>query len=311
VLFALAGMGLFASALQAQTLEGIRDAVRDPPPASAPADNPPDSSKHEHHGEDPTGENADPDGSLWLLAFYGTAFVVTSPFWAPMAMLDDGYKRELQFPTYPYEDDMPGHMADPLVGAIDLRHSDEDADGEDDPNAADSALTLQPARLLRGWSIRVGAEYGNTFADVDRISGNLLFSTASRWGLDSEWHFLRERLPDGSHDQLALGDCNLVFRFAQSPRVEFRTGLGMNWLSDSATTNLGFNFNYAADFFPQKPWVLSTAMDVGRLGYANLFHCRTTVGLLWHFLESYVGYDHYDIGRTSTNSLIAGLRLWF
>jgi hypothetical protein len=271
-------MGLFAPTIQAQTVDGT-DSQTD---------------------------------RLWdSLGLSGAVFVATSPFWVPMAMLDDGYTRRLEFPAYPYEDDMPGHMADPLAGAIDLRHPDEDDADEEDPNSSDNDITLQPARLLRSWSARLGAEYGNTFTGVDRISGNLLFSTASRLGLDSEWHFLRERLSDGSHDQMALGDCNLVFRFAQSPRAEFRGGLGMNWLSDSSATNLGFNFNYAADFFPQKPWVISAALDVGRLGYANLCHCRTTVGLLWHCLEAYTGYDHYVIGRESTNSLIAGLRLWF
>jgi hypothetical protein len=125
------------------------------------------------------------------------------------------------------------------------------------------------------------------------------------------WNHLEERLSDGSHDALLIGDGNLVWRFAQGTWGEFRIGLGLNWLNDSDRTDVGFNFTYAADFYPRKPWVLSTVIDAGTLGKAGLFRFHTTAGVVVHGIEPYAGYEYADIGRTHWNGLIAGLRFWF
>ena len=85
----------------------------------------------------------------------------------------------------------------------------------------------------------------------------------------------------------------------------------MNWLNDSTATNLGFNFTYAADIYPCKPWVLSSEVDWGTLGKAELFSFRATAGVEIHHVETYAGYEYIDIGREHWNGLIAGLRFWF
>jgi hypothetical protein len=35
------------------------------------------------------------------------------------------------------------------------------------------------------------------------------------------------------------------------------------------------------------------------------------VGVVFHHVETYTGYEYTDIGRTHWNGLIAGLRFWF
>ena len=134
--------------------------------------------------------------------------------------------------------------------------------------------------------------------------------TSSRAGLNASVSQLEERLPTG-RDQLWLGDVNAVLRFAQSEWAEFRTGFGVNWMADSREANFGFNFNYGADIFPYKPWVISSTIDAGTLGFAALFRFRSTVGVVVRNVEVYTGYEYLDIERTHTNSLVAGLRFWF
>jgi len=138
-----------------------------------------------------------------------------------------------------------------------------------------------------------------------------MFGLSARFGLDTEMSFLEENLPDGGRDQLWLGDCNLVFRFAQSEHVQWRTGIGFNWLDDPAETDFGFNFTYGFDWFPARPWVVSSTIDWGTLGRAEQFRFRTTAGALLWGLESYVGYEYYDLDRTQMNMLIGGVRVWF
>jgi hypothetical protein len=138
----------------------------------------------------------------------------------------------------------------------------------------------------------------------------LRLDTTSRWGIDTEWDYRRERLTSGV-DQLWTGDVNVVYRFAQSERAQFYTGLGANWLSDQIGTEAGFNFTYGFDLFPIHPWVLSGSIDWGQLGKATLFHGRGTVGVMLDRFELFTGYDYYNLEGVRLDGLIAGLQVYF
>ena len=71
-----------------------------------------------------------------------------------------------------------------------------------------------------------------------------------------------------------------MFRFAQSPRSQWRAGIGFNWLDDPIDTNFGFNFTYGFDLFPRRPWVLSTELDWGTLGEAELLRACSVLTLV-------------------------------
>jgi hypothetical protein len=143
------------------------------------------------------------------------------------------------------------------------------------------------------------------------VSGNLLVETTPRLGLDTTFLNATERLSPMRHDALWLGDANLFFRFAQSHWLVTRAGLGFNYLADNRSANFGFNFTYAADFFPAKPWIVSGELDLGTLGHTNLYHFRGTLGANWRSAEAYLGYDYYDVGPTQIAGLVAGVRLWY
>lgn len=170
---------------------------------------------------------------------------------------------------------------------------------------------LWPTRPRR-WAARVRADYGDSLDDdITRIGGHLLLSTSSRWGLDTEMSYLKETFSGGGEDHLWIGDCNVVYRFAQSERMQWRTGLGFNWLDDPVDTDFGFNFTLGADFYPKKPWILSGTLDWGTLGHAEFFKFRSTVGVILYGMETYAGIEYYDIGDTQISSLIGGVRVWF
>ena len=58
--------------------------------------------------------------------------------------------------------------------------------------------------------------------------------------------------------------------------MEFRSGIGLSWLADQQDANFGFNFTYAVDVYPARPWIVSTEIDWGWLGDTSLFHARLT-----------------------------------
>jgi hypothetical protein len=234
-----------------------------------------------HAGECETGSLYDP--SLILAGFCLAGAAVTSPVWVPKAALDDNtFSFDGRFARFPY-DNLSGYIQ-PF-----------DAGGQTKP-----------------WAVRLDAEYVETFDRLDNvIGGHLLVDTASRFGLSASFNHLEEELSGGGRDRLQVGDCNLVYRFAQSEWAEFHTGLGMNWLADGSRTDLGFNFTYSADIYPRKPWVISAAIDWGTLGHAELFRFRTTAGIVFYGIETYAGYEYTEIGRAHWNGLVAGLRVWF
>ena len=118
-------------------------------------------------------------------------------------------------------------------------------------------------------------------------------------------------LVDGDRLHAVLGETDAVIRFAQNEHWMFRSGLGVNSLSDALDTDVGFNFTYGVDWFPINPLVFSSEIDLGSLGHAWLFHVRTSAGVTFKGAEIFAAYDYYDIGDGQLKGLSAGVRLWF
>jgi hypothetical protein len=280
---------LFPAPANAQILDQLRDDVRTPGPKFDRDDR--DSSKRRHREYDDCCEDDDGYDGLTELAAWVTLYTVTSPIWIPRSVVNDESLMPGYYARYPYWHDLPGYMAT----------SPEDM----------AQLNPSLAEEHYDWLLRTRVEYAASFNDLSRIGGQVLLDTASRWGLDTEFDYLHEDRNGGREDSLWLGDANVVFRFAQSPKLQMRTGLGLNWLSDQQDTDFGFNFTYGGDLFIANPWIMSAEIDWGWLGHAGLFRGRTTLGVQFHRLEVYTGYEYLDVGRTQINSLISGIRLWY
>jgi hypothetical protein len=246
-----------------------------------------DDDRRKRRRHDPFCEDEDPwselTGPLFLAACYGAAWVAASPFWAPAKLVGDNYDTRGTFALHPYRDDLDGFMV-----LEDVAHQESYI-----------------------WSMRGRAEYADDFDDQLRFGGNLLLESAIRFGIDTSFDYRRESIASGIHDSLWTGDANIVFRFAQSQKLMMRTGLGVNWLSDQYGSDFGFNFTYGGDWFPREPWVMSAEIDWGRLGRAELFHGRGTIGLNFRHWEVFTGYDFYHVGRAELSGLVSGVRFWY
>jgi len=301
-------------------LQQLRDNVRAPgsdsSSSSAPSSDDDDRDhRRSHHGHDDddhwdSSETEDEFyGGLFLIGGYLAAAAVTSPIWGPHQALGDDLAVEGYFQRFPYQC-TPGYMmTDPcLLESPALVDPAAGGDSAWDPDAM--PLTAWPTSP-RTWGARLRFEYADEFDDMTRVGGHLLLSTTSRFGLDTETSCLEEVLPFGRQDRLWIGDCNVIYRFAQSEHAQFRAGIGFNWLDDPIDTNFGFNFTYGADFFPRKPWILSTTLDWGTIGRAELFRFRATAGVIVHGVEVYTGWEHLDVDNDQINSLMGGVRIWF
>ena len=278
-------------------LQGLREDVRRPSSPSSDEKEEKKKEKKRHRGyvyyNDDHCHDCDDDddsglGELFAMLTLGT---VTSPFWVPRGIVADDTWDSGYFARYPYRCDLDGYMGtEPSV-----------------------VHTCYPwlADEHYSWLLRARAEYADDFDDLSRVGGQVLLDSASRWGLDTEFNHWREDLGFGRHDSLWTGDLNVVYRFAQSPKTQMRTGVGCNWLSDTVGSEFGFNFTYGGDWFPHDPWIVSAEIDWGKLGNATLFHGRTTLGVHFHRFEIYSGYDYYDVGNTQINGIVSGLRLWY
>lgn len=225
----------------------------------------------------------DDDDELGSLFFKTMFFAAAAPFWCPPRALQDDYFTPGYFLEYPYQDGIEGYMMiDPYV-------------------------PREPQLL----SLQARSEYAHDFDGLSRIGTRFLLDTTFRFGFESEVNQWRESLGAGNYDELWTGDANVFFRFAQSSRLQMRTGIGTNWLSDEEGSEHGFNFTYQADFMPSKPWVISTELDLGKLGESSLIHGRITTGLQWRRAECYVGYDYYQVGDVPLKGFVGGIRLWF
>lgn len=227
------------------------------------------------------------DDDEWWGEILGDIFwpLLTLPWWGPNRALEGAAPlRSGYYLRHPYQ--VPG---EPLVGP--LRNL------EDERRAS--------------WHLRFAAEYGTDFDAVDRLATSLRLETAFRVGLDASWSHYREELPAGGSDELDLGDVNLVMRFVQSEHVEMRSGIGLNWLHDDDVDELGFNFTYAGDVYAVKPLVGSFEIDWGRIGAAERFHGRATLGAVWQGVEVLAGFDYESVDSVGLPSWIVGGRVWY
>jgi hypothetical protein len=236
---------------------------------------------------DPSTDPSNPDthsdgwGELFWPAVVVAGTSATAPFWGPPLLIGDSHLVDGFFPRYPYKH-RGGYMwiGDPV-----------------------------PDVYVVG--VRARGDFGTNFGRFDWVGGNLLVESTARFGAETDFRLLQEHVPGRLTDSLTLGDANLFYRFAQSNQFQGRTGLGLNYLADSTDTNFGFNFTYAADWYPVKPVVVSAEVDLGWLGHESLFHFRVTEGVNWKYGEAFVGYDYYDVGNFQVGGLVAGVRLWF
>jgi hypothetical protein len=273
-----AGIGIGAAVqtrhvCRAGVLDQVRSEVRDDD------DEPKSKTKRSRSRDDHCDDDA--EGFFDRLIGNTVLFTVTAPWWLPrLACGDDG--GWASFPPAPYAQGHPGYLViDPI-----------------DPAGTD------------GWSLRLSSEYGTDLDDLDRIGTRLLVDTSRRIGIDTEWNQWIERTPTGT-DSLVTGDFNLVYRFAQHERVQYHTGVGMNWLADEVGSEFGVNFTWGVQAFCRDPFVLDAVVDVGSLGDAFLFHFRASAGVVWGPAEIFAGYDRLHIGDATLQGVLAGVRFWF
>ncbi|MGE0760045.1 MAG: hypothetical protein AB7F89_18325 [Pirellulaceae bacterium] len=268
-------------------LQAARTDVREPsiPEPSQPAEERRRNTSRRPDEESPYDESStESPFKNWLLpAAFGLGMVAASPILGPRyLLLDEGDVGH--YPRFPYEGGLPGY------------------------------LMIEPEVPLDGfpWSTRIRTEYADNFDDLSLIGGRLLYELSTpRFGADVAMNYRREALAAGAHDSVWTGDTNLVYRFAQSENWQFRAGVGANWLADSRNTEWGYNLTYQFDWFPSQPWVISAELDWGEVGHAHLLHLRSTIGCQIRGVEVYTGYDHFDLGPSVLNGLVAGLEFWF
>jgi hypothetical protein len=268
-------------------LEQVRRETNRPAEPSHPS-----TREMEHSGSD------DDDGTLAELTGILILGAVTMPFAIPHAALGDDFGVKGLFPRYPYSAGPDGYLW--LARPVPAPEGDEPA-----PPPPEVPAELKP------WAVRLCVEDGNDFRGLNRLNGQFVVDTSSRFGLRTGWNYLREDLGSGWHDDAVLGDANLTYRFAQNEWAQFYAGLGFRTMTDPVQTRFGFNFTYGADFFPARPVVVSTSLDLGSLGSAAVVHVRGTVGAVWKGCELFGGYDFLRIGSVNLQGPLVGLRFWF
>ena len=269
--------------------------------------------KQEDDEDDDSWSFGDEDDSIVVEGLWGeiatSCWLVGLSLWVlPANLVGDNYHNQFGFRPYPYADDCAGLMwnLDPPPVRI----------GPPQPlesNAADWRVEVPPTPERPGWSWsgRVFVEESNDFDGLNRVNGQVLIDTIGRVGFQASWSYLTEELDCGCQDELWLGDANLTFLFAQSEKVQLRTGLGCRWLADDGDSDFGVNFLYGGDFYPVKPLIVSTFLELGSLGEAFVVHGRATAGVILSRFEFFGGYDWLRIGSVDLHGPVVGVRLWF
>ncbi|MFH1378604.1 MAG: hypothetical protein ABIH86_07620 [Planctomycetota bacterium] len=217
------------------------------------------------------------------LAFELFMYVFTSPFWLPYQLLEseEGLPDSMQFHIAPYIADGRTYMTPDVI---------------DRPFAPGCA------------SFEIAQINSNT----QRISGRARIEGFWRFGLDVGIHRFEEELSGGGYDAIQFEDLFVTIRFAQSERIQLRTGLGWRVFDDDlGPDRQGWAFLYAIDIQPFDPFVASFAFDVGGVGNAVVSRTRIEAGAVISIVEPYVGVEWFRVDNTELDSVFAGVRIYF
>ena len=248
-------------------------AAEPPPPAKSNSLN----QQHIHHDHYYDSDDSTMDAELFILSNIVAAWVLSLPVTVPQAIFGD-VDTPGGFIKYPFARAHSGSMV----------------------------MNPQLGDKVESSHLRMRLDYADNFLAQQKISSYFIFESRNRLGVDASFDYLRESVAVGQHEQLWIGDVNVVWRFAQMENAQMRVGLGMNWQRTSAGAEQGINFTYGGDFYLSEPQVISADLDWGRLGSAGLFRIRTTYGRQIGRAKVYVGYEYLSIGDFKKNFLITG-----
>lgn len=253
-------------------------AAEPPPPAKSNSLN----QQHIHHDHYYDSDDSTMDAELFILSNMIAAWVLSLPVTVPQAIFGD-VDTPGGFIKYPFARAHSGSMV----------------------------MNPQLGDKVESSHLRIRLDYADNFLSQQKISSHLIFESRNRLGVDASFDYLRQSVAVGQHEQLWIGDVNVVWRFAQMENAQMRVGLGMNWQRTSAGAEQGINFTYGGDFYLSEPQVISADLDWGRLGSAGLFRIRTTYGRQIGRAKVYVGYEYLSIGDFKKNFLITGVSFDF
>ena len=223
----------------------------------------------------------DDDADLMLLDMAGRALAFP---WVIPRWFDD--PRLSRYAAYPY-----------AHGPALLRESDAQTSEE----AASTDVLLQ-----------LDAETGFLLEGVVPASFALRLLLPHRFELSSRVSLLND-VYQADQSMAAASTSHVAVRYAQTRRVEFRTGLGARMFT-LGTLTWGVDLLYAVDAYLSRWSVLRVELHAGTLGSAFAGQARATVGVMIKRCELYAGYDHTAFlgnGKTTLGGPVAGLRAWF
>ena len=179
------------------------------------------------------------------------------------------------------------------------------------PYANSATGCLLSARAGKPWLGRVQFELGDGSEEVERTGVAFLLEGSFGFGVDFDWDSLTESLPEGGHDELHIGELNVMYRLIETDHALIRAGIGVQWMGDRFDTDSGVNFSLQADLFPRRPYVVSGELDFGTIGDAQTIHAAATAGVMLGRAELYGGYDYRRISDVEIKGPMIGLRLWY
>jgi hypothetical protein len=169
--------------------------------------------------------------------------------------------------------------------------------------------TAAGERVGGAWAARLSAEGAYVFDDTWRGRARARVDLPLRMTLRATVDRLSE---DGDALDLVTGD--VLFRFAQSPEINFYSGLGVRTFGDGAGREWGGQLVYGVDVLVGAPLMLGLEAGVGVLGEATAWNLRATLGaLVVPGVEIYGGWDHLGLEGVTSVGLggpLAGLKGW-
>jgi hypothetical protein len=242
-----------------------------------------------------TRHNNELDGAFGQLF----AYVVFSPWLVPNAALEERRQRDaayrVRFADYPYADDAPGFLREaPSLTVASINDH--------------LMLREQAPRTTQAVAARLGFETGFD-GRIVRQGFDARVQFPMRLELDTDWSLYHEPVAEGV-DSMWLGREHLSVRFAESPTLQFRSGVGPQHLRDAQGWVHGVDITWGFEAFPGRPFFFAFEAAAGLLGTAFAAGLSGRIGFMQGPFEISAGGQVRWIAEIPLGGPFLAIRFW-
>jgi len=131
-----------------------------------------------------------------------------------------------------------------------------------------------------------------------------------RIGMNFDYKKYKEKLFDFQYEKMPVVTWHGFVFFPISEKIFINVGAGIKNIR-RVYTHTGLNFMASMDYFLCKPFRLSTEIQYGRVGGADVFYFSPEIGIIFKRIETGISFNFHNFSGETIKGCELKTTLWY